>query len=244
MKVGAYICSYHATQYLPLVLKQYEWVDRIVVMNYRFKTVEPTTDDTREICRKFNHKDLIVDSGEGLEQHEIRNRGLELLSDCDLVWVSDADEIILPDDQNIIMNRMADRRPLCGLAYYANCKIIDYNGDLYHASPARPGYTTVMVAPKHVRFSKLRNLEYNIHEARFPYVNMHHLGLVFTPKVIDWKAGWEYKEENHSKERLLNDWAIKRDVKPPIELIEFLELNDKKSTWGFRIEKVPYKEKE
>lgn len=242
MKVGAYICSYHATQYLPLVLKQYEWVDKIVVMNYRFKTVEPTTDNTREICEKFGHKNLIIESGEGLEQHEIRNRGLDLLSDCDIAWTSDADEIILPDDQNMIMNRMADRRPLVGLACYANCKIVDYNGDLYHASPQREGYVTVMVAPKLVRFSRLRNLEHNIHEARFPHVTMHHLGLVFTPEVVNWKSHWEYKEEGHSREELVNNWAVRRDVTPPRELLDFLDSLNKKSTWGYRIEKVPYKE--
>ena len=244
MRVGALIKSYHSTQFLPLVLKQYEWVDKIVVMNYRFKTVEPTTDDTIEICKKFGHPNLSVYSGDDLEQHDILNVGLDLLKGCDLVWIGDADEIILPEDQNIIMNRMADRRPLHGLAQYATCKMVDYNGDLYHASPQRPYDVMVMAVPSAVRFSKIRMIEKNIHEAKMSYATVHHLGLCLDPNVIDWKAGWEYKEEGHSKEKLLSDWAVRREVVPPVGLVEYINSCNliKKSTWGYRIEKVPYKE--
>jgi len=242
MKIGCLISSYHATQYLPLVLKMYEWVDKIVVMNYRFKTVEPTTDDTRKICDKFNHSNIYCESGEGLEQHEIRNRGLALLSDCDLVWMSDADEIILPDDQNIILNRMADRRRLTGLAYYASCKIVDYNGDLYHASPPRAGLTLVMVCPKTIKFSRLRSIEQNIHEAKLPHATMHHLGLVFPEKTLAWKVEWEHKEENEKKEIVLSNWKIRREVIPPNELLDLVGVRN--NTWGFEIVKIPYKEKD
>jgi len=46
MRVGVLIRSYHSTQYLPLVLKQYKWTDKIVVLNYRFKNVLPSLDNT------------------------------------------------------------------------------------------------------------------------------------------------------------------------------------------------------
>lgn len=241
LKIGALIVSYHSTKYLPIVLKMYEWVDRKVVMNYRYKTVAPTTDNTKEICAQFGRGDLIVESGDGIEQHEIRNRGLDILSDCDLVWVSDADEIILPDDQSIIMNRMADRRPLCGLASHATCNVVDYNGDMYHASPQRGGLTMVIAEPKKIRFSHIRSIEKNNAEARMPHATMHHLGLVFDDQTLDWKAEWEHKEERQTKESILRDWGVRRNVTPPVELLELINANEKKSTWGFRIEKVPAK---
>jgi len=53
--------------------------------------------------------------------------------------------------------------------------------------------------------------------------------LVFPEEIIKWKAGWEYKEEGHSQRKLLDDWKIRREVKPPQELLNFLgELYEQK----------------
>ena len=54
-------------------------------------------------------------------------------------------------------------------------------------------------------------------------MTVHHLGLVHNPELIKWKAGWEYKEEGHSQEELLNNWAVRREVTPPPELRELLD---------------------
>jgi D-glycero-beta-D-manno-heptose 1-phosphate adenylyltransferase len=222
MRVGALIKSYHSTQYLPLVLEQYRWVDKIVVLNYRFDTVKETTDDTREICYRFKHGGLVCESGQGLAQHNIHNRGLELLKDCDFAFISDADEILFPEDQQKILSRMQGWD-------YGCCNIVDYNGDLNHALPKRKGYTLVCVAVNQVKFHCIRSVQPTAREIVLPEVTMHHLGLVFPKHIIDWKADWEHKEEIQTKESLLNDWAVKRMVIPPKRLVDLVNKVFKKT---------------
>ena len=91
----------------------------------------------------------------------------------------------------------------------------------YHASPERPYLVPMAVAPS-VRFTHIRSFDSN-RVIRYPDVTVHHLGLVHTPELIKWKAGWEYKEEMHSQEELLNNWAVRREVTPPPELLELLD---------------------
>lgn len=222
MRVGVLVKSYHSTQYLPIVLEQYRWVDKIVVLNYRFDTVKETTDNTKEICSKFKHHNLIIESGSGIPQHQIHNRGLELLKDCTYAFIADADEILFPDDQKKILSRMQGWD-------YGCCNIVDYNGDLNHALPKRQGFTLVCVAVNQVRFHCIRSVQPTAREIVFPDITMHHLGLVFPKEVIDWKADWEHQEEIQTKESLLNDWAAKRIVIPPRRLVDLVSKIFKKT---------------
>jgi rfaE bifunctional protein nucleotidyltransferase chain/domain len=222
MRVGALIKSYHSTQYLPLVLEQYRWVDKIVVLNYRFDTVKETTDDTREICYRFKHGGLVCESGEGLAQHGIHNRGLELLKGCDYTFISDADEILFPEDQQKILSRMRGFQ-------YGCCNIVDYNGDLNHALPKRDGYVLVCVATNEIKFVCIRSVQPTAREIVLPDVTIHHLGLVFPKHIIDWKADWEHKEEVQTKESLLNDWDKKRVVIPPERLVNLVSTVNRKT---------------
>ncbi|HNX03699.1 MAG TPA: hypothetical protein PKM71_08545 [Candidatus Cloacimonas sp.] len=213
---------------MPLVLKQYKWVDKIVVLNYRFINVKPSLDNTQRICNLFSHPNLVYERGRGVEQHEIFNRGLDLLQDCNLAFIADADEILLPSDQEEITRFMSDRRGLIGQADSAACKIIDYNGDLFHASPQRAYPVTVAVVPQVVRFNHIRNINNNRVKV-FPDITLHHLGLVFPEETIKWKSEWEFKEEGHSRNKLLKDWGVRREVKPPQELLNFIgELYEQK----------------
>lgn len=225
LRVGAVIKSYHMTHFLPLVLEQLRWVDKIVVMNYRFKTACHASDDTKEICDEFGHSNLIVDSGSGLTQGEIHNKGMDSVRDCDLSWILDADEILLKKDQGVILERMADRTPKLGRPDFARCSFIDYKNDLYHASPKRPGGVTIIVDPKAVKFGRIREIENTICCADFPYINVHHMMTVFPPHVLSWKADWEYREEGIPKEKLLDNWKLSRDVDPPNELLELFKEN-------------------
>ena len=149
-KAGLLIRCYHATQYLDKVLKQYAWVDKVVVLNYRFKSVEETFDNTKEIFDKFEHPDKQIFSGVCAKQIDLLNVGLDLLKEMDVVFTPDADEFIHPDEQQKIFNRLRNGEFNC-LAV----KIVDYNGDLYHASPERDYLTIVAVNPKKFNFSTL-----------------------------------------------------------------------------------------
>jgi len=199
------------------VLRQYKWVDRIAVYNYRFSVVEPIADNTKEIFDEFEHKDKIFRQGDGKHQHEILNLGLDLFKYFDIVFISDADELIHPDDQKEIMNCMLGKD-----SGYIHCNIVDYNGDLYHASPKRPYYTLVAVDPNKTRFTSIRSIGKNngILDCN---ATIHHLGLVFTPEIIDWKSNWEYKAEGHGRDKLLADWKVTREVTPPQWLVDLLK---------------------
>lgn len=221
-KIGAIVRSYHATQYLPIVLRQFLWVDRLVVLNYRFNQVSRTTDNTKEICDKVYHGDLVYEKGFGYDQHDIFNRGLDILKDFDVAFISDADEIIFPQDQKKIITHIVDRRGLTGQKDYACCNFVDYNGDLHHASPQRQYLVPMAVHPASGRFTHIRSFN-NIRADNYPDVTVHHLGLVFTPETIKWKSEWEYKEEGHSQEELLKNWGVRREVTPPPELLELLD---------------------
>ena len=222
-KIGVEILSYHATQYLEKVLKQYAWVDKIAVLSYRFNSTPESEDNTEDIVRSFKHKDIIFEKGQGLPQHGIRNRGLELLRDCGVVFISDADEFIFRKDQekiiSAVINKGVEHKP----SNYCTCTIVDYNGDLYHGSPERSYYTTVAVSPKDVLFGHLRSIGHDNKCACLPEVKMHHLGLVFPEHILSWKAVWEGKEEKVPLEKVLSDWSVRREITPPQELLEMLK---------------------
>jgi len=212
------IRSYHATQYLLKVLNQYKWVDKVIVLNYRFWSVEETFDNTKEIFDKFEHPDKQIFSGVCDKQVDILNMGLGLLKDMDVVFTPDADEFIHIDEQKKIFNRLYNSEFTC-----AAVNIMDYNGDLYHASPSRNNTTIVAVNPDKFEFSHIRGSCTKDKRIECPEIVMQHLGLVFTPEVIEWKSNWEYKEEGHSQEELLNNWKKVREVKPPDWLLETLK---------------------
>jgi hypothetical protein len=81
--IGTVVRCYGLTNYLPGVLKQYAWVDKIAVLNYKFNRVEASPDDTKEVVAKLNQPNVKVYSGENLDQHSVLNMGVEILSDCD-----------------------------------------------------------------------------------------------------------------------------------------------------------------
>lgn len=217
-KVGLIVRCYHATQYLEKVLKQYAWVDKVVVLNYRFNTVDETFDNTKEIFDKFEHPDKQLFSGVCDKQVDILNMGLVLLKEMDVVFTPDADEFIHIDEQKKIFNRLRNSEFNC-----AAVNIMDYNGDLFHASPQRDYLTIVAVDPKNFKFHHIRSADARDKKLCLPEIVMQHLGLVFTPEVIEWKSNWEYLEEKHSRDKLLKDWAVKREVTPPQWLLEILK---------------------
>ena len=190
-KIGALIRCYSITDYLTFVLRNYAWVDKIVVMNYRFISAEPREDSTEEIVKAFVHKDIIIDKGEGIKQHEILNRGLEYLKDCDIVFISDADEFMTQAAMRDIATQMiADNRNL-GYA-----RIIDYAFDFYHRFNNRHlKDALVAVKPKEVNFVHIRQTRnLNSRTRCFPHF-LYHFGFVLPRETMKWKMKWESKEE-------------------------------------------------
>ncbi len=233
MRIGALIKSYHNTQYLPLILKQYAWVDKIVVMNYRFLNVEPIYDNTYQICEYFIHENLVCKSGSGVEQHNIYNNGIDLLQDCDVAFIADSDEFLLKSDQEKVIKFLHNRLDILASHDFFTCNIVDYKYNLCNALPQREGLSIFMVVPKRTRFHHIRSVDHKMREYKITDITMHHLGLVFPKEILKWKLNWEHKEEEKPCENILTDWQKSRYVSPPYELVEFIGKSDAERNWVY-----------
>lgn len=190
--IGVVVRCYGLTNYLPGIFKQYAWVDKIAVMNYRFNRVEASPDDTKEAVAKLNQPNVKVYSGENLDQHSVLNMGAEILSDCELIFISDADEFILRNDQQKLIDGM-------GGESIGTCDVVDYV-DLNRRYPIRGHKPPVIVRPN-VRFYDVRC--YQGSAKYFPDVKMHHLGYTYTPKELEWKFKWEKEWEGSTTRDLM-----------------------------------------
>lgn len=193
-RIAALIRCYGLTRYLKPVLKQYEWVDDILVMNELFRGATETIDDTKNQVIELNQHNVTVNSGLGnLSQAEVFNRGIELLKDYDLIFISDADEFILGEDQDKLVEGMVDHD--IGIV-----NVIDYARNFDHIYPIRTHRPPVIIRPS-AKFYDVRC--YQGGAKYFKDVNMHHLGFVYTPEELRWKFAWENKDEGKKPENLM-----------------------------------------
>lgn len=199
-KIGALIRCYSVTDYLPFVLKNYAWVDKIVVMNYRFMSAEPRYDDTQEIVKDYIDKcfenfkvpNIILVKGEDLKQHEILNKGLNNLQDCDIAFISDADEFMTQAAMRDIAGRMIGENKNMGYA-----RIIDYAFDFYHRFNNRHlSSALVAVKPQETEFVHIRQAKNLSTRGIFFAHTLYHFGFVLPHNTMKWKLKWESKEEN------------------------------------------------
>jgi len=219
MQLGVLIRSYHVTDYLKAVLKSYDWVDKIVLLNYRFKTAEPRPDDTEQLALSMNLPNLIFKKGDSLEQHEIFNLGLELLKDCDYVFINDADEIILPREQKkIIENLHSNNRDI------AKCPMLDYIVDFYHSFFQQPRFVLTVIKPSKCRFVKIREIE-NYEPQKidyFPDCYIYHFGFIVPVAKLDWKIKWESIEEGVDVKNNLKNAVYYPCKTVPQEVLDFI----------------------
>ena len=206
MRVGALIRSYGLTDFLPAVLKSYNWVDKIVVMNHRFRNVKPREDKTAEIARSFEN--TLVVKGENLDQHEVFNSGLVWFKDFDWVFIADNDELIRQDDQLKLID--------AGQGYEAvKCPIIDYMA-VGVRLPQRDHYPIVLVKPS-VRFYEVRCYSGTIKCVEDVYV--HHYGYSYPD--LSWKLEWEKPWEHDGVSRLLGQ--VQSPCETPEEILAWLK---------------------
>lgn len=197
------------------MLKNYAWVDKIIVANYRFlrlngDPVEPASDNTEEIIKEVNLPNVELLKGEEvLTQAEVFDRARNRLLDYDLIFISDADEILLPKDQQRIIKEIKPD------TIQVVCNVIDYaTEDLRCIYPIRTHKPIVAVRPS-IQFSGTRCGDGQ--GEFFNDVYMHHFGYV---DINDWKINnlW-YQNDTYS-------WIIsqpKIDFQPPEELVELLK---------------------
>lgn len=175
-KVGVVIPCYGTTDYLEPCLRQYAWTKKIIVMNYLYKESEPFPDDTKEIVDRLAQPNVELYQGDGLSQHEILNMGIEKLQDMDFIFISDADEFILPITQKEILRRIINY----DMGLIALVDYVDY--DLKYVP--RDHHPIVVVRPR-VRFNEVRCASYLSKTWDDLYV--HHLGFILSEKKKAWK---------------------------------------------------------
>lgn len=208
MRIGAVVRSYGLTDYLPAVLRSYAWVEKVVVMNYRFKNVRVREDKTEEIASRF--KNTVLFKGDNLDQHETLNAGVEKFAGFDSVFIADADELISRVDQYKLVAELG--------GYEAGaCKIVDYVDTFTRKLPERTHKAIVIVKPT-VRFYEVRCFAGKIKNFD---VSMHHFGYVYQPEAIAWKLDWERHWEQGSTKHLLGQ--VQQDCEVPAEIQEWLK---------------------
>lgn len=208
-KIGAIVRSYGLCDYLVPVLKQFSWVDRLVVLNYRFNGVKEYPDKTRKLAGSLNQPNIEIDSGEGLNQHDVLNHGLSRLGDCEFVFISDSDELSTFSDKQRMLAEMGNQEAvLCGL--------IDYARDFEHIFPIRSHHPVCLVKP-HVRFIDVRCVGCSTKHLN---IDIHHFGYVHSKPDMDWKVDWERPWENNTTINLLAQLPMRYQM--PEEIREML----------------------
>ena len=188
MRVGVLIRSYGLTDFLKACIKQYAWVDRIVVMNYRFKHVPERPDNTEQICKELNLPNLFLYKGCDLQMHEVLNTGLAYHKEAatDYVFVSDSDEFITQADQKEILKRLIDQKDGYDCAQIS---MYDYTKDMKHVYPVRTHKPPTLCQPSRMSFYETRCLQGR--GVIYPDIFLHHVGYSFDKDGMEWKYGWE-----------------------------------------------------
>ena len=193
MKIGALVRSYHGTWYLKEVLKQFSHLDKVLVLNCRFKDLSDLSDDTEEVVKELNQDNVELIKLSPREEHEVLNAGLTLLEDFDHVYICDADEFFTKQDLVEILK--------VGLTSdIVICKYVDVF-DQKHIYEPRDHMPIVMIKPK-INFYQTRCASGEAKEAK---VIMKHYGLIKT----DWKEEYWDTGTSHIlelKKRQLIRW--------------------------------------
>jgi len=209
MRIGAMVRSYGLTKYLRPVLKQYDWVDKLLVVNNRFKGVKAREDNTREIVEELGQKNIEIVSEDNNDLHQAINFGIDKLRDCDYIFISDADELISRTDQQKLLKNVKESGVKCPLIEYAR----DYN----HIFPIR-GHEAICLIKSDVKFHDVRCAGGSFPSVEGVYI--HHFGFTFNQEEMGWKIDWEKPWEHDETIRIYSQ--IPRLYTMPEEIREML----------------------
>lgn len=194
------------------MILNYKWVTKIVVANYCYGRYEDNVDDTRAIVNSLNLDNiLLLGGGEPIEQRHVFELAQSRLLDCDVVFISDADEFLLPNDQARCIEILMGDPHLKKI----ECQVIDYSKkDATEAFAQRTHLPVVAFKPP-VKFVGNRWCEGESRHLKD--MNMHHFG--YCLDGYDWKYRnlW-YPRESADKITC----TMKRTMTPTKELVDAL----------------------
>lgn len=211
MRVGAIIPSYSMTHFLPLCLKQFEWVDKVIVLNERMAwDGSERVDETENIVNELNQDNVELEKTDLRDQAKVRSYGASLMEmlNMDCVFVVDNDELIVIEDQIELAKKFVESDiDGCFLEVKAYVKGLDKVA-LYDV-----GHVACCLIKPNVRFSTIRNLGegYNCMINKDYY--LHHLKFLQPKKDVVWRKG--------TKTQIRDLGGIKYD-QPDKRLIDFI----------------------
>ena len=106
--IAAIVRSYHLTDFLKDVIKQFDWIDKVLVVNQMFLGYEPAEDDTEEIVKKLNQPNVELLKLPPMLEHEGLNEAIKYLKDYDFIYLCDADEFYKPGDLKKLLELFSD----------------------------------------------------------------------------------------------------------------------------------------
>lgn len=174
------------------------------------------------VCKSFGDvcsKKYTIPADFKVDKEEVvRNQGIEALNSFDLVFTIDADEIILPDDQKKLIERMEEGNHDVGF-----CPAIDYTSlacDKKYKRKEILHRPAVIVDPRKVKFYEGRCLRFD-NPMYCDDIFVHHLGFTFPQDVLEWKKSVYWDKKNPKEfEEILN--VDTEPCTPPKELLEIL----------------------
>lgn len=215
MKTGVIIRSYRLTEYLSRVVRNYAWVDKIVIANYCFNRYEEHKDDTKDIIGGLGYNNIIyMGGGEPIAQSRVFELAQAQLLDCDVIFISDADEFLLPSDQARCIEILMGNDSLKKI----ECMVVDYSKkDATEAFAQRTHLPVVAFKPP-VNFVGNRWCEGESVHLRDMF--MHHFGYALDD--YDWKLRnlWYSR---HDADKIT--CTMKRKMNPPDALTHALTVS-------------------
>lgn len=214
MKLGAIIPVLNEWKWVPAIARQlFKICDRVLIMRGMRSLSGATPPELSPVPYNVLPRNTEVFSGAWQSEHETRNSGMALLSDCGYVLHVDSDELI-PDD-----GLESIKRGIATGAHGVVCRMHTYWKSIeYRIDPPEP-LVALVAARKDVRFSQLRQPD--VPKGGIALVDrriMHHLSYVRTDEEMREKLRtfghakevipgwyervWKAWDENHDLENL------------------------------------------
>jgi hypothetical protein len=203
MKIGAIIPVFKMTYFLPLLLKEIGWIDKIILL----KNEEPWDGSGEDETHTELPDNVEVYMCDTKDQTEQRNYGLFLLRDYDLIFVLDSDEIILKADQIVLLACAIQESEVTAFAM----EVKAYK-DMSHIYDYDTGHTPIVLVRGGTMLRDIRCV-YGAF-ATFCDGFLHHLKFLQPPESLEWRKN----NKKHTREiKGVNEFMM------PDELREMLE---------------------